>query len=109
MCLINLNVSAVLMQTVGRWRERTVLLVGRTQQLNTGHGRLVFSGTTSTCVEERYCPRNGSFQLLTVSQGESFTNGTRVLGQNFSQHLTKLLIEFFHLNHSVDWRNVLNG
>lgn len=94
MCLITINVSAVLMQTVGRWRERTVLLVGRTQQSNTGHGRLVFNGTTSMCVEERYCPSNGLFQLLTVSQGGLFTNGTRLLGQNFSQHLT-LLIEFF--------------
>lgn len=72
MCFIILNVSAVLMQTVGRWWERTVLLVGKTQQSNTGHGRLVFNGTTSTCVEERYCPRAGLFPLLTVSQGESF-------------------------------------
>ncbi len=75
----------VLIQTVERWWERTVLLVGWTQQSNTGRGRLVFSGTTSMFVEEHYCPSAGSYQLLTVSQGKSFTNARCVLEQNFSQ------------------------
>ncbi len=101
MSLIILNISPVLIQTVERWWERTVLLVGWTLQSNTGRGRLVFSGTTSMFVEEHYCPSAGSYQLLTVSKGKSFTNARCVLEQNFCQkHF--LFHSVFLLNISVD-------
>ncbi len=100
MSLIILNIYPVLIQTVERWWERTVLLVGWTLQSNTGRGRLVFSGTTSMFVEEHYCPSAGSYQLLTVSKGKSFTNARCVLEQNFSQkHF--LFHSVFLLNISV--------